>query len=117
MHASLPALAALLLALAPDPARADAGTDSHRDAVRDYLIVKHCGLDSDAVRAGFRIEIIALLGDGEIAASIAQTDRHAAAEEVRREWRNRGMGNRDPRCLSKGRAAVERFLTVLEPRE
>lgn len=96
-------------------AAAAAGADgAHRDAVRDYLIVRHCGLQSDDVTAGFRIEVIDLASRGRVSPADARIDRRAAAEHVRRHWRNRGMGRHDPRCLSVGRAAVERFLGVLE---
>jgi len=103
----------LLMTMAFGTGEAVAANGAHQDAVRDFLIVKHCGFESDAVRAGFRIEIISLIGDGEVSASTARAERDAAAEEVRRQWRNRGMGTADPRCLTEGRAAVNRFLTVL----
>jgi hypothetical protein len=103
----------LLMTIVVCAGEAVAASGGHQDAVRDFLIVKHCGFESDDVRAGFRIEIISLIGDGKVSASTARAERDAAAEEVRRQWRNRGMGSADPRCLTEGRAAVDRFLTVL----
>jgi len=105
----------LLMTIVVCAGQAVAAGGAHQDAVRDYLIVKHCGFENEGVRAGFRIEIISLIGDGKISASTARAERDAAAEEVRRQWRNRGMGSADPRCLTEGRAAAYRFLTVLNP--
>lgn len=103
----------VLIALALGAGEVGSASGTHQEAIRDYLIVQHCGFETEEVRAGFRIEIIGLIGDGQISASAAHADRNAAAEAVRRGWRNRGMGPADPRCLTEGRAAVDRFLTVL----
>ena len=123
MRAFTPACAGLVTAVTLvtlvtlAPAATGAAEAAHRDAVRDYLIVRHCALESDTVAAGFRIEVIELVGQGRISPRAARADRAAAADEVRRDWRNRGMGARDPRCLTVGRAAAERFLSVIEARE
>lgn len=111
------ASASLLVALAFSSGEAGATNGAHREAILNFLIVKHCGFESYEVRAGFRVEVIGLIGDGKISPSAAKIDRDAAAEEVRRHWRNRGMGQADPRCLSKGRAAVYHFLAVLNTGE
>lgn len=113
MRAIRPVSAGLLIALALGASAVGATDATHRDAIRDYLIVKHCGFETDEVRAGFRIAVIALIGEGKVSPSTARSDREAAAEEVRREWRNRGMGRADPRCLTQGRAAFNHFLAVL----
>jgi len=117
MRGFIPASAALLTLLMHVPAEAGADGNAHRDAVRDYLIVRHCGLQSDDVMAGFRIEVIGLIEREGVSPTAARLDRDSAAEQVRRNWRNRGMGTRDPRCSIEGRAAVERFLEVLEVRD
>ncbi len=103
----------VLIVLALSSGHLGASNGAHRNAIRDYLIVKHCGFETDEVRAGFRIEVIGLIGQGDISPTAARSDRDAAAEEVRRDWRNRGMGPADPRCLTEGRAAVHHFLAVL----
>jgi hypothetical protein len=113
MRRSNPAFVGLLVGIALGSGHAGAASGSHQDAIREYLIVKHCGLETEEVRAGFRVEVITLVGDGEISAAEARADRNAAAEHVRRHWRNRGMGPADPRCLSEGRAAVCHFLAVV----
>jgi hypothetical protein len=113
MGRSNPAFVGLLVGIALGSGHAGAASGAHQDAIREYLIVKHCGLETEEVRAGFRIEVITLVGDGEISAAEARADRNAAAEHVRRHWRNRGMGPADPRCLSEGRAAVCHFLAVV----
>lgn len=103
----------LVIALALGSGHAGASNGAHRDAIRDYLIVKHCGFETEQITAGFRIEVIGLIGGGGISPSAAKSDRDSAAEEVRRDWRNRGMGPADPRCLTEGRAAVHHFLAVI----
>lgn len=103
----------LLLTLSLGWGPAGAADGAHREAIRNFLIVKHCGFETYEIRAGFRIEVMNLIGNGDISPSTARMDRDTAAEEVRREWRNRGMGRADPRCLTIGRAAVAHFLAVL----
>ena len=117
MRAFTPACAGLVVAATLAAAGIGAAEGVHRDAVRDYLIVRHCGLETETVAAGFRIEIIELVAAGGVSPQAARIDRAAAADDVRRDWRNHGMGARDPRCLTMGRAAVERFLSVLEAQE
>ncbi len=114
MHPPNLASAVVVAALVLGASEVDAANGAHRDAIRGFLIVKHCGFETDEVRAGFRIEVIGLIGDGKVSAAAAKTDRDAAADEVRRDWRNRGMGPADPRCLTEGRAAVYHFLAVLK---
>ena len=111
------ACGSLLIALALTPIDSGANNGTHRDVVRDFLIVKYCGFDTYDVTAGFRIEIMRLVHDGRTSSSTAQIDRAAAAEEVRRDWTNRGSGRADPRCMTKGRAAMDRFLAVLNTDE
>ena len=117
MRGSRLASAGLLVAMTLGSGEVGASNGAHRDAIRNFLIVKHCGLETYEVRAGFRIEVIGLIGEGEISPSAAKSDRDAVAEEVRRDWRNRGMGHADPRCLTRGRAAVHHFLAVLNTEE
>ena len=117
MRGSQLASAGLLVAVALGSAEVGASNGAHRDAIRNFLIVKHCGLETYEVRAGFRVEVIGLIGRDKISATAAKTDREAVAEEMRRDWRNRGMGQADPRCLTKGRAAVHHFLAVLNSNE
>lgn len=120
MHGSAPACVALVMTAMLAPAATGAAGNppdsSHGHAVRDYLIVRYCGLETERVRAGFRIEVIGLVERGDVSPEAARIERRAAAEYVRREWRNRGMGSRDPRCLTEGQAAVDRFLSVLDAR-
>ena len=105
--------ASLMITLALMSVDVSASNGTHRDIIRNFLIVKYCGLDTYDVTAGFRIEIMRLIDDGKTSSSVAQIDRAAAAEEVRRDWINRGSGRADPRCLTKGRAAMDHFLAVL----
>ena len=107
----------LLIALAFTPVVVGANNGAHRDIIRDFLIVKYCGFDTYDVTAGFRIKIMRLVEEGRTSSSTAQVDRAAAAEEVRRDWTNRGSGRADPRCMTKGRAAMDRFLAVLNTDE
>jgi len=107
----------LLIALALTPFDVGASNGTHRDVIRDFLIVKYCGFDAHDVTAGFRIEIMGLIGDGKTSSSAAQIDRAAAAEEVRRDWANRGSGRADPRRMTKGRAAMDHYLAVLYKEE
>ena len=117
MRALYLASAGLLITLVISAGQVDAGNGAHRNAIRNFLIVKHCGLATYEVTTGFRIEVLRLIDEGEISPSAAKTDRDSAAEEVRRQWRNRGMGHGDPRCLTQGRAAVRHFLAVLNAEE
>lgn len=107
--------AALALALAAPPAAADAtpASRAYLGALRDYLIAIHCGLDDWIVRDGFRLEVMALHHQGRVAPREARALRERAHEEVRREWRLRGSGARDPRCRKEGRAAAERLRGVV----
>ena len=81
------------------------------------MIVKYCGFDTYDVTAGFRIEIMDLINDGKTSSSAAQIDGAAAAEEARRDWANRDFGRADPKCMTKGRAAMDHFLAVLYKEE
>jgi len=111
-------LAALMLvATITESAGVSVTADALERTVRHYLIAQHCGLVTPEVMHGFRLQSLAMLSAGEISPAHAQQRRAAASEAVRLEWRNRGMGEQDPRCDNEGRAAAARFVQFLRADE
>lgn len=87
--------------------------DAYEALVQRYLVARHCGLVTRDVMDGFRIEIMTLLSTGTVTAAEARAGRRAAGEAVRQGWRNRGQGDRDPRCRIEGLAAATYFSDAL----
>ena len=85
----------------------------YQEAIYAFLVARHCELATAEVEAGFRLTLLHLLERDGLAAEAARAARSAAGEVVRIEWRNRGHGPRDPRCLKEGRAAAQRFRDFL----
>ena len=85
----------------------------YQEILRSFQVARHCGLATEDVAAGFRVAIQELHATRAVSGEEAQIHRTTVAEAVRRDWRNRGTGNRDPRCLTQGRRAAERLRGVI----
>lgn len=85
----------------------------YQEILRSYQVALHCGLATEDVAAGFRVAIQELHATRAISGEEAQIHRATVAEAIRQDWRNRGMGHRDPRCLTQGRDAAKRLRRVI----
>jgi len=90
----------------------DAGA-AYREVLEDYLVARHCGLDTEEVKAGFRIAILEFHAQQLVSASSARALRAGAGEDFRQHWQTRGLEPDDAQCRTEGRTASERLLSVL----
>lgn len=103
----------LVLLAAPGSGFAGSAVDDYQDTVRQYLVARHCELLTQDVMSGFRVKVMTFHSAGAVTPRDAQRVRDAVNDTVRRDWRNRGMGARDPRCRTEGRAAAQRLVDFL----
>lgn len=110
--AKLSRVVAMLVLMIPSIA-ASGPVEEYQTTLRLYLIARHCELLTPDVMSGFRVKLMTFHGVGGVTARDAQGYREAVNDVVRRDWRNRGMGARDPRCRTEGRAAARAFVEFL----
>jgi hypothetical protein len=103
----------LVLLAAPATEAGGSASDDYQSTLRQYLIARHCELVTPDVMSGFRLKVMTFHGVGGVTPRDARDVREEVNSAVRRDWRNRGMGARDPRCRTQGRAAARAFVEYL----
>lgn len=81
-------------------------------AVYDFAVTGYCGLQDEAVDAGFKAEAAALTARGRLDAEAARRQRIRGWVAAEEEWRNRGLGGNRAWCAEEGIAAARYFRAI-----
>lgn len=108
--------ALLCLLLLPGPAAGDGAAPGWNKLV--YLmyqveVTNYCGLTSDEVIAGFRLQRDAVLDAYPLTKSLADSARSEAGKLAHREWDNRGLGGFRRWCRNDATRYAGQFVRAL----
>ena len=95
--------AATALAAGPKP------QNELEQVLYDMGVVGYCGLGSDAVYRGFRIELDRIVQRDGVDQSTLRDARNRALTMVEWEWDNRGLGGFRGWCRDEGQSAADAF--------
>jgi len=94
-----------------------AGSPPDRDLVRTYYdleVAGYCGLATDSVGVGFRVQRNHIMQLKDIDDASMQQARMQGWKEAHLEWQNRGLGGFKGWCRTEGAAAAQRFREIAE---